>query len=80
MKLGERRTIRVPSTGDAELTIGQRIKMSALGAARCPGLAAKTGVVIGFSQYKSSITVRFDGNRSSTSIHRHYIEPTNGQA
>jgi hypothetical protein len=37
------------------------------------GIALKPGVVVGLSQYNSSITVRFDGNRSSTCLHRDYI-------
>jgi len=60
-----------------EFRIGERIKMSPLGAARCPGLARKTGKVFGFTRYKSSVTVIFDGNKSSTSIHIDYIEPIN---
>ena len=58
-----------------ELTIGARFKMSELGAIRCPRLAGKTGTVVGNSSRYLSISVRFDGNRTSTSLHRDYIEP-----
>jgi hypothetical protein len=76
MKLSERQSIRASLVGETVLEIGQRIKMSTIGAVRCPRLALKNGVVVGLSQYKSSVTVRFDGNRSSTCLHRDYIEPT----
>jgi hypothetical protein len=68
---------RIPTAAQTEFRIGERIKMSPLGAARCPRLARKTGKVFGFTQYKNSVTVIFDGNKSSTSIHTAYIEPIN---
>jgi hypothetical protein len=58
-----------------EFGIGERIKMSPLGAARCPRLAHKIGTAIGFTYYKRSVAVIFDGNKTSTSIHIDYIEP-----
>jgi hypothetical protein len=75
MKLSERKNIGTPLIGGAQLEIGQRIKMSPIGAARSPRLAFKRGVVVGLSHYNSSITVRFDGNKSSTCLHRDYLEP-----
>jgi hypothetical protein len=58
------------------LPIGARIKMSELGAVRCPRLADKIGTVIGASsRYYGSITVRFDGNKTATALHRDYIAP-----
>ena len=56
--------------------IGDRFKLSALGAERCPGLAGKVGTVIKRRLDSGIVTVRFDGNRNSTSLHRDYIEPT----
>jgi hypothetical protein len=54
-----------------------RIRMSALGAERCPGIANKTGVVVRTSvdgrRYKS-LGVRFDGNKGITNLHPDYIE------
>ncbi len=58
-----------------ELEIGDRIKMSALGALRSPGLARKIGTVINRRPNSRVVTVRFDGNRYTTSLHRDYIEP-----
>jgi hypothetical protein len=58
-----------------EFRIGERIKMSPLGAAR--SLARKAGKVFGFTRYQSRVTVIFDGNKSSTAIHIDYIEPIN---
>ena len=56
--------------------VGDRFKLSALGAERCPGLAGKVGTVVKRRLDSAIVTVRFDGNRNSTSLHRDYIEPT----
>ena len=53
--------------------------MSALGAARCPNLAGREGVVIGAGRYRSTVRVIFDGFRSPTSLHSSYIEPVAGK-
>ena len=53
--------------------------MSALGAARCPNLAGREGVVIGTGRYPSTVRVMFDGFRSATSLHHTYIEPVAGK-
>ncbi|MBR1237867.1 hypothetical protein [Bradyrhizobium sp. AUGA SZCCT0182] len=58
-----------------EIAIGDRFKMSTLGAARCPRLAAKGGVIVGGGQYPCTIRVIFDGCKSPTALHRDYIEP-----
>jgi hypothetical protein len=55
-------------------SIGDRVRISALGALRCPRLANKAGTIIGGSVYTNSISIRFDGNRSSSTLHRDYIE------
>jgi hypothetical protein len=54
--------------------IGARFKMSALGAARSPVLANKEGVIIGKGRFHNSVRVQFDRNKSSTTLHRNYIE------
>jgi hypothetical protein len=64
-----------PSASERTVGIGDRVRMSALGGARCPKLALKSGTIVGLTQYNGSITVRFDGNRSTTSIHRTYLQP-----
>jgi hypothetical protein len=51
-----------------------RIKMSALGAARCPNLAGKEGVIVGSGQYRSTVRVMFDGFKWPTSLHSTYVE------
>jgi len=56
-----------------------RIRMSALGAARCPNLAGREGVVVGAGRYHSTVRVLFDGFKSPTSLHRSYIEPLASQ-
>jgi len=53
--------------------------MTTLGAARCPNLAGREGVVIGMGRYRSTIRVMFDGFRSATSLHSSYIEPVAGE-
>ena len=53
--------------------------MSALGAARCPNLAGREGVVIGTGRYRSTLRVLFDGFRSATSLHSSYVEPVAGE-
>jgi hypothetical protein len=58
----------------SNLSIGVRVRMSALGASRCTRLASKTGTIVGGSVYVNSVGVLFDGNRSSTTIHREYVE------
>jgi hypothetical protein len=51
-----------------------RIKLSALGAARCPRLADREGVIVGGGRYPSTVRVIFDGSKSPMSLHRDYIE------
>ena len=69
---------RSPSP-EERLSARTRIRMSALGAARCPNLAGREGVVIGTGRYRSTLRVLFDGFRSATSLHNSYIEPVAGK-
>jgi hypothetical protein len=57
-----------------DITIGSRVRMSALGAERCPRLAEKIGTVVGGSIYNNSVSIRFDGKKSAVTLHRNYIE------
>jgi hypothetical protein len=57
-----------------DITIGSRVRMSRLGAERCPSLADKVGTVVGGSVYNNSFSVRFDGNKTSTTLHHNYLE------
>jgi hypothetical protein len=54
--------------------LGDRVRVSALGALRCPRLAGKIGTVVGRSIYKTSFSVRIDGNKTSSTIYGDYIE------
>lgn len=58
------------------IVIGERFKISVLGAARNPRLAGKEGTIVGASRLNSSIRVLFDGRKTPISLHRDYIEPT----
>jgi hypothetical protein len=58
----------------SDFSIGDRVQISAHGASRCPGLADKTGTVVGRSIYVNSVGVLFDGNRSKAVVHRDYLE------
>jgi len=62
-----------------KIAIGDRVKMSPLGAARCPSLADKEGVVVGGGQYQGTIRIIFDGFKSPTSLHRGYTELVQGR-
>jgi hypothetical protein len=63
---------------NGEITKGIRVKLSPLGAARCPRLADKEGVIVGAGQYQSTVRIIFDGLKSPTSLHRDYVEPICG--
>lgn len=56
------------------ITIGDRVRISALGASRCARLADKVGTIVGGSIYANSVHVRFDGNKSASTLHRDYLE------
>jgi hypothetical protein len=77
MALGSSRSPAEPP--EERLSPPTRIKMSALGAARCPNLAGREGVVVGAGRYRNTVRVMFDGFRSATSLHRTYIEPVAGE-
>jgi hypothetical protein len=51
-----------------------RVRMSALGAERCPNLAGREGVIVGSGQYRSTVRIMFDGFKWPTSLHSTYIE------
>ena len=77
MALGSSRSPAEPP--EPRLPPQTRVRMSALGAARCPNLAGREGVVVGAGRYHSTVRVMFDGFRSATSLHRTYIEPVAGK-
>ncbi len=78
MALGSSRSPAAPSE-QQRLSPPTRIRMSALGAVRCPNLAGREGTVIGTGRYRSTVRVIFDGFRSATTLHSTYIEPVAGK-
>jgi len=79
MALGSSRSPTEPPEERLGLLPQTRVRMSALGAVRCPNLAGKEGVVVGAGRYRSTVRVMFDDFRSPTSLHRTYIEPVAGE-
>lgn len=57
------------------IVVGTRFKMNKFGAARCPELANRSGVVIDVSPRTTGLTVLFDGARRPTCLHRDFISP-----
>ncbi len=57
------------------IAVGTRFGMSVVGAARCPELAGRRGIVIDVSSRTTGITVLFDGARRPTCLHRDFISP-----
>jgi len=53
---------------------GARIRMSELGAVRCPRFAERKGVLVGCGRHNSSVRILFDGHKYPVSLHRDYIE------
>jgi hypothetical protein len=56
--------------------VGTRFKMSELGAARCPSLAGKTGIVVEVSHRTTGVAVLFDGAKRPTYLYRDFITPS----
>ena len=79
MVLGSSRSPTEPPEERPGLSPRTRVRMSPLGAVRCPNLAGREGVVVGAGRYRSTIRVMFDGFRSATSLHSTYIEPVAGE-
>ena len=59
---------------EARFSLGDRVRLSALGAVRCPRLAGKIGTVVGRSVYVNSVVVILDGTKSRRTIHSAYLE------
>jgi hypothetical protein len=53
---------------------GARVRISKLGAERCPRIADKQGIVVGGGYYSSVIRVLFDDSRAPVSLNRNYLE------
>ena len=67
---------KTPEPPDEQPPVPQltRVRMSALGAARCPNLAGREGVIVGAGRYRSTVRVMFDGFKWPTSLHSTYVE------
>jgi len=63
-----------PASSKGDVAIGDRVRMSALGAARFAKLAKKSGIVIGRGVYSRSVRIRFDGNKSESTFHLDFLE------
>lgn len=57
-----------------DFSVDDRVRISELGSSRCPRLANRLGAIVGGSIYANSVSIRFDGNRSSSTFHGDYIE------
>jgi hypothetical protein len=58
----------------ADFSIGDRVGISELGAARSPRLAERTGTIVGRGIYTNSFVVLFDGNKTTSTFHGDYLE------
>jgi hypothetical protein len=51
-----------------------RVRLSALGTARCPNLVGREGVIVGSGRNPGTVRIMFDGSRTAVSLHSTYIE------
>jgi hypothetical protein len=58
----------------SDLSVGDRVQLSALGVSRCPRQAVKTGTIVGRGTYRNSVVILFDGNKFPSTLHRDYVE------
>lgn len=57
------------------IAVGNRFKISKLGAIRCPELAGTAGIVVDVSHRTTGVTVLLDGAQRPTVLHKDYINP-----
>ena len=60
---------------DSELKPGTRIRLSALGKARCPRMKVHTGVIVGNPSGSEGVRIILDGSKKPITLHEIYIEP-----
>jgi len=58
---------------DLEMKPGQRIRLSALGKARCPRVKVHTGVIVG-EPLGRGVRIMLDGSKTPITLHKSYIE------
>ena len=63
---------------EEDLKIGDRVRLTPLGALRNVGLTARTGIIKGRTR-GNGYYVQMDGNKSNSTLHRSYIEPDNSE-
>jgi hypothetical protein len=51
-----------------------RVRLTALGAVRCPSLVGREGVVVGSGRNPGTVRVMFEGSRTAVSLHSTYVE------
>jgi hypothetical protein len=61
-----------------DLKIGDRVRLTPLGALRNAGLTARRGIIKGRTR-GNGYYVQIDGNKSASTLHRSYIEPDDGE-
>lgn len=67
-------------TVEPELSIGDRVRLSALGQERSSRMRARGGTVVGLPAFEfggRTVVVLLDGNKRPTRLHRSYIELDN---
>lgn len=64
----------VASKRQKTFKIGDRVRYSDLGRERFKYHANRIGTVIGYPTTASAVSVRFDGNKASVSVHIDYLQ------
>ena len=59
---------------DEELNLGTRVRLSALGKARCPKMTRQAGFVVAKVDHSDALRVLMDGNKDPSTLHRGYVE------
>lgn len=62
------------NSGIADLKIGSKFRLSALGVERCRKFKHRVGVIVGFGQSGSSVRAVFEGRRRPVTLHESYVE------
>jgi hypothetical protein len=63
------------NSGNTDVRLGSRFRLSALGIERCRKFKHQAGVIVGFGQSGSSVRAVFEGRRRPVTLHESYVEP-----
>lgn len=66
--------MKVKRPAQLAFAIGERVRLSELGRQRFRKLQDKPATVVGYSRFTSAVNVKFDGNKSNTTLHTSYLE------